>query len=322
MSTFDIATLDTDKAALEAWNSRPRGPYQQIAVRPLSAALGAEITGVDLVSPSDAQIAEIRQALRDHLVIVFRDQELTRDSHKALARHFGTLHQHPLAKARAGEADFDAEILAWKTGRTTKYTAGEGWHADVTADEFPIWGSLLRVTRLPESGGGDTLFSNQYLAYDLLSPPIKWLLQGLTAIHDGARPWTQLYGELPSPGQHFARTEHPIVTRHPHTGRPLLFVNSGFTTRIPQLQPAESDALLQILFVHINNAAHIQTRIAWTPGSLVFWDNWASQHRAVWDYYPFERWGERVSTVIGQRPTAWHDEGDAVQAHETVSETA
>lgn len=308
MNAHVPANLSPAHTALEQWNARKPPSYTHITVRRLGPALGAEVSGVNLAQTTADQLAEIRAALADNLVLVFRGQKLSQSEHKAFARNFGELHQHPLAAGRAAQGDFDPEILAWKTGRTTKYTAGEGWHADVTADKFPIWGSLLRVTKVPEVGGGDTLFSNQHLAYGLLSRPLQQLLHGLTAIHDGARPWTQLYGETPPPGQTFAKSEHPIVARHPYTGRPILFVNSGFTTRIPQLQPAESDALLQFLFALINSAAHIQTRISWEPDSLVFWDNWATQHRAVWDYYPFERWGERVSTVIGKAPELWGGE--------------
>ena len=181
--------------------------------------------------------------------------------------------------------------------------AGEGWHSDVTCDAEPPMGSLLYITRMPETGiGGDTLFANMYLAYDLLSDPMKAMLDGLTAVHDGAIPYEGSYKAEPPAGG-FPRTEHPVVTRHPVTGRKVLFVNRGFTSHIPQLSPHESKAVLEMLYRVIELTPSLTCRIPWTPNSLVFWDNRCTQHHAVWDYYPLSRYGQRV-TVLGQRPTA------------------
>jgi taurine dioxygenase len=134
-----------------------------------------------------------------------------------------------------------------------------------------------KLPRQPEIGGGDTAFANLYLAYELLSDPIKHLLQELTAIHDGAHAWTRGYGLSPKPGQTFPVSEHPIVVKHPLNGRPLLFVNSGFTTRIPQLSRDESEVLLHFLFRHIEKSLIIQNRLHWTANTLVLWDNWATR---------------------------------------------
>lgn len=294
-----------DKHALADWNGRERSGYDTIAVRPLSPALGAEVDGVDLSRPlGEAQLADIRKAIADHLVLVFRDQDITSEDHKRFARHFGTLHRHVLGGARAlSSSDHDPEILAWRTGPETRFTAGDAWHADVSCDPEPIWGSFLRVTRQPEIGG-DTAFANMYLAYDSLSEKLKALLDGLTAVHDGGKAWTAGYGAAPQPGQTFPSTEHPVVARHHLTGRKYLFVNEAFTSHIVQLTRAESDAVLALLFRHIEKNLAFQTRIHWRPKSLVFWDNWATQHHAVWDYYPQERWGERASAFIGSAPQA------------------
>jgi len=293
-----------DKLAIEQWNTRERPAYRTIKVTPISPALGAEIAGIDLrQETTPEQLAEIKQASADNLVLVFRNQEIGAEDHKRFARQFGSLHRHVLASNNTLSArSKDPEILAWKTGRSSRYTAGDAWHSDVSCDPEPIWGSFLRVTRLPESGGGNTAFANLYLAYESLSDPIKQLLDGLTAIHDGTQAWQQGYGAEPEAGETFPASEHPVVSRHPLSGRKFLFVNAAFTSHIVQLTRAESDALLQLLFRHIEKHLSFQTQIQWTPNTLVFWDNWATQHHAIWDYYPFERWGERVSAFIGHGP--------------------
>jgi len=178
-----------DKAALEAWNTAAHAPYETIKLTPIAPALGAEVQGVDLsreIAPP--QLAEIRRAIAERLVLVFRDQHLDAEAHKRFARNFGRLHQHLLASSKliAG-ASSDSEILAWRTGKNSRYTAGEGWHHDVSCDEEPIWASFLYVTRTPEVGGGDTVYANGYLAYETLSEPLQRLLVGLTAVHDGAK---------------------------------------------------------------------------------------------------------------------------------------
>lgn len=295
-----------DKVAIEAWNAERRKPYETIGVTQISPTIGAEISGVDLSEDlSDAQFAEIRRALDENLAVVFRDQDLNREQHKKLALRFGkSLHRHELAATRfQGAGDFDPEFLSWKTGRDSRFTAGDGWHPDVSCDPSPIAYSLLRVTKTPPLGG-DTAFANMYLAYEFLSEPIKALLDGLTAIHDGSLAWTAGYGSQPNPGKTYPQTEHPVVVTHPRTGRKFLYVNASFTSHIVQLTRKESDAILALLARHVESQLALQTRVHWQPNSLVIWDNWASQHHAIWDYYPHERWGERVSVVTGEAPRA------------------
>ena len=295
-----------DKLAIQAWNSARREPYRTIEVRQLSPTVGAEIGGVDLSKDlPDEQFTEIQRALDENLAIVFRDQDLSKDDHKRFARRFGkSLHRHELAATRfRHDGPFDPEFLSWKTDANSRFTAGDGWHPDVSCDPSPIRVSLLRVTKTP-SLGGDTAFANMYLAYEFLSDPIKQLLEGLTAIHDGSLAWTAGYGAKPDPGKTYPQSEHPVVVSHPRTGRKFLYVNASFTSHIVQLTRRESDALLQLLFRQIEGQLALQTRVPWRPNSLLVWDNWASQHHAVWDYYPEERWGERVSVVTGEIPQA------------------
>jgi taurine dioxygenase len=276
------------------------GNYATIELEPLTPHIGAEVRGVDLRDPSAAQLEELRRAWLDHMVLVFRDQQLEREHHKAFGRHFGSLHVHPLNQARSG----DPEILVVKTDANSRYTAGDGWHTDVTCDPVPPLGSALYVTETPEVGGGDTLFADMYLAFELLSEPMQRFLEGLTAVHDGALPYVGAYGIQPPEGQQYPRSEHPVVVRHPETGRKLLYVNSGFTSHVRGLKPKESRALLDLLFRHIEATPRLTCRVRWTPGTLTLWDNRCTQHHAVWDYHPHGRYGERVSIVGEAAPAA------------------
>jgi taurine dioxygenase len=168
-------------------------------------------------------------------------------------------------------------------------------------------GSMLYITKTPESGGGDTCFISTIRAFEALSPAMQDFLMGLTATHDGAKPYTGGYGTA-APEGGWPKTSHPVVVRHPGNGKPSLFVNRGFTSRIDQLDRAESDALLAFLWGHIERHLEYQCRVAWRPNTLVFWDNRCTQHHAVWDYYPHSRYGERVS-IIGERPSAFDPRG-------------
>lgn len=305
--------------AIRTWNKRQRPTYKLIGVRPVNPSIGAEITGVDLSQEISPELfAEIRTALHEHHVICFRDQKLSNEDHKRFGRMFGKLHSHPIHAAKAtaraagdeaavaalslyGAGD-DPEILEIRADEMSKNVAGEGWHTDVTCDAEPPMGSMLYITEPPAGGGGNTMFLNQHLAYETLSPAVKDFLQGLTAIHHGAKPYTGFY-DVKAPEGGWPQNEHPIVVRHPETGRKLLFVNTGFTVRIPQLAPHESNAVLNMLFAHCASMPELQCRFDWTPNMLTFWDNRCTQHHAVWDYYPNRRCGQRVS-IIGSRPAA------------------
>ena len=276
--------------------------YDSFEISTLTPHIGAEIRSLDLAKPlSEPQEKELRRAFHDWMVLVFPDQQLTRDQHKDFARHFGRLHVHPMHQG--GHRGRDPEILPVRTSAKSAYTAGDGWHTDVTCDETPPMGSMLYVTETPECGGGDTLFADMYLAYELLSEPVKRFLDGLSAVHDGAIPYVGGYKTKPPEGG-YPRSEHPVVTRHPETGRKVLFVNSGFTSHIVGLSRAESRGILGILYRHIDSTPKLYCRVQWKPNTLTFWDNRCTQHHAVWDYYPHSRYGERVSIVGDKRPSA------------------
>ncbi|MFM5924660.1 MAG: TauD/TfdA dioxygenase family protein [Novosphingobium sp.] len=274
-----------------------------LKIERITPVIGGEVSGIDLANLSDADGALLRQALADRGVLVFRDQRLDHAAHKRVAQYFGTgnLHRHPLA-VTAGSVDPD--VLLVRTTAQSRYAVGDGWHTDVSCDETPIAASLLYMREFPEGGGGDTLFASMTEAYALLSEPIRELIGGLKAVHDGALPWRQGYGREPDAGMTFNRTSHPIVIAHPVTGKPLLWVNRGFTTRIEGLSAFESRYILEMLFHHIEATPRIQCRVQWAPDTLVMWDNIGTQHHAVWDYFPHTRTGERVSVIGGELAAA------------------
>jgi len=285
--------------------------YKTISVTPLNPVIGAEVKGVDLGRTlGNEQLSEIRQASLDHHVLVFREQRITPEDHKRFARAFGRLHVHPYhAKGvtpeharQSGQPAPDPEILIVKADQGSRYVAGEEWHTDVTCDAEPPMGSMLYITKTPPDGGGDTLFASTVRAYDALSPSMKEFVGKLTAVHDGAKPYTGGYGTA-APEGGWPRNVHPVVVRIPENGRFSLFVNRGFTTRIRELSHKESEAVLEMLWRHVETHVEFQCRVHWTANMLVFWDNRCTQHHAVWDYYPHARYGQRIS-IVGERPIA------------------
>jgi taurine dioxygenase len=197
-------------------------------VMPITPHIGAEIRGLDLsISLDNEAFAGVHQAFLDWGVLVFREQELSRDQHKSFARRFGNLHTHPMNNKGTG----DPEVLVVKTTEDSAYTAGDGWHTDVTCDEYPPMGSMLYMKQVPGYGGGDTMYADMYLAYDMLSEAMKKLLNNLVAVHDGALPYVGAY-KSKAPQGGYPKNEHPVIVTHPETGRKVLYVNSGFTSHI------------------------------------------------------------------------------------------
>jgi taurine dioxygenase len=174
----------------------------------------------------------------------------------------------------------------------------EDWHTDGAYDAEPFKATQLYALAIP-SRGGDTLFASMYAAYEALSGPMKCLVEGLTAWHDGEHVYRGRYG-VKDEGKIFPRAEHPVVRTHPVSGRKALYVNRGFTTRIAQLTKPESDALLEFLYAHVETP-EFHCRFRWRVNSVAFWDNRCIQHHAMWDYFPQRRHGHRV-TVRGDKP--------------------
>jgi taurine dioxygenase len=255
----------------------------RIEVRPLSGAGGAEIFGVDVACDLDeAVVGEIRDALNEHGVVFFRDQQLDVARHKAFARRFGDLFVHPLLK----DASADPEVVMVQRAPGDASYFGEAWHADTTLCAEPPMGTILYGIDVPPYGG-DTLFANQYLAYEALSDAMKKMLEGLGAVHC-------------HPGNRDGGVVHPVVRTHPETGRRMLFVNDYHTARFEGMTEAESLPLLEFLFAH-GHRAEFTVRFRWRKGSVAFWDNRSTTHMALGDTGPFHRLMRRIQ-ICGDRP--------------------
>lgn len=269
-----------------------------IEVKPVTPVIGAEVLGVDMGDLDDDAFGLVRDALTEHQVIFFRDQDIPVEAHKALGARFGELVAHPNDPGLEGHP----EVMIIHADETSRRVAGEQWHSDVSCSEEPPMGSILRLFTVPETGG-DTCFASMYAAYDALSDAMKAFLGGLTAIHDGAlyyRGVNEIIGRDDG-GRTYPRAEHPVIRTHPVSGRKALFVNSMFTTRIVGLRKGESDAILGFLYRHVERE-EFHCRFRWEPNSVAFWDNRCTQHLAIWDYYPQTRSGYRV-TIKGERPS-------------------
>ena len=272
--------------------------YETIEVKRTSPHIGAAVNGIDLSrSLSNRQVAELHQALDDHLVLFFRDQDLDHDAAKRFGRYFGELAIHPNTPGPGGHP----EILPIHADAHSKIINGERWHSDVSCEEEPSYASILHLKTVPDVGG-DTLFASQYAAYDALSPRLKTYLDGLTAVHDGGPAYRHSNAKrgIAETGKAYPSAVHPVVRTNTKTGRKALFVNAGFTTRINDLPDREGKALLNFLVEHAAKP-DFQTRFQWQAGSVAVWDNRFTQHMAIWDYYPQTRSGFRV-TVRGERP--------------------
>ncbi|MFE6691515.1 TauD/TfdA dioxygenase family protein [Streptomyces sp. NPDC057743] len=275
----------------------PDRPYELFEVVPLAATIGAEIRGLDLARPlSPALRAELNRALLEWKVLFFRDQHLSSAAQRQFASHWGELETNPLLAP--GDAK---EVVRFDKAAGGVPTFENVWHTDVTFRERPAMGAVLQLREVPESGG-DTLWADMAAAYDNLPPEIRERIDGARAVHDYLPGFSRFYSatQLAPFQDEFPPVVHPVVRRHPETGRRMLFVNASFTTRIVGLPVAESDRLLRLLF----QQAHVpefQVRFRWRAGDVAFWDNRATQHYAVFDYGARRRVAERVA-IAGDRP--------------------
>jgi taurine dioxygenase len=273
-------------------------PFQ---VRRLGASLGAEILGVDLKAPMDDDaFAAFEAALVEHKVLAVRDQFLTTEQHVAFSRKFGELEVHPMRP----QGKFP-EILVLDNHKDNPVLSTDVWHSDTTFRKTPTKYTILRCEIMPEFGG-DTLWANMEAAYEGLSDTFRTMISGLRAVHDFQN-FRVLFKnteedriKLHRMEDMFPNPSHPVVRTHPVTGRKSIYVNPQFTQRIEGLEPAESRAILDVLFAQAR-VPEYQFRIRWTPGTIVFWDNRSTQHYAANDYYPQRRRMERTA-VVGDVP--------------------
>ena len=259
----------------------------------LNRHVGTVLRGVKLCALSDQEIDELRLFVAERGVVSFPDQPMTLDDQIEFGRRLGPLHVHPAFADKE-----HPEALRIYTDATSRYTAGEDWHSDVSCDEEPPAFSILRIEVTP-SCGGDTAFASMYRAFDALSEPMQRFLLERDAIHAGDLPWRGAYGSVSK--KEYPVNVHPVVRTHPLTGRRALYVNAGFTDRIRGVSRDESKALLQMLLSHVAHGVEFQCRIRWEPNTVTIWDNRCVQHHASWDYFPETRAGWRITTV-GERP--------------------
>jgi taurine dioxygenase len=282
-----------------------------IRVLPVTPLIGAEIEGADLVHDAVASHAAISTALIRHQVVFLRDQPRLEPAQQiAFARLFAPLHTHPAAPHLPSHP----EVFVIHTHRDSKVANGNGWHTDVSCDVEPPLGTMLQLHQLPPSGG-DTLFASAYAAYETLSAHLRRYLEGMTAHHASEHVYRGRYADrgVDDSGRAYPSADHPVVRTHPDSGRRALYVNRAFTTRINDLAPRESQSLLELLFRHIERP-EFQCRFRWTENAIALWDNRCTQHFALWDYWPHERRGHRV-TICGERPYFDPDVDVAPQPH-------
>jgi taurine dioxygenase len=274
-----------------------------IDIIPLSPSLGAQISGIDLSRDlTGDQRAAIEQALLTHQVLFFRNQPITPRQQARFAANFGDLHIHPIYP----NVPEQPEVLILDTA-VTDVRDNAIWHTDVTFLPTPALGAVLSAKQVP-TYGGDTLWASGIAAFEALSGPMKALLDGLTATHDFTRSFPlERFGNTPADLTRWEETRrknpplsHPVIRTHPVSGRKALFINEGFTTRINELEAAESEAILKLLFAH-GTRPEFTLRWRWQADDVAMWDNRVTQHYAVDDYRPQRRVMHRA-TMLGDVP--------------------
>jgi taurine dioxygenase len=284
-------------------------PYKHIEVRPISGALGAEIHNVTLSQKlSEEVFSEIHHAWMTHLVVFFRNQDLTPDQHIAFSKRFGELLEVPFVRALP---DYPQILPVMKgASEKKKRVFGGIWHTDMSYTAEPPMASALYGRVLPPFGG-DTLWANMYLAYDTLSEGMKAFLDQLVVVHSAVKSYGA-YGiavnngdpahkmAVTSDERAYQEQEHPAVRIHPVTKKKAIYINSAYSIRFKDFSEEESAPILQYLFTHITRP-EFTCRFRWDKGSLALWDNRCTQHLPLNDYDGFDRELYRT-TIAGDRP--------------------
>jgi taurine dioxygenase len=289
-------------------NAPTNAQYRTLQVRKIAGSLGAEISGVDLSQDiSDGVLSEIRAALLENLVIVLRGQEITPAQQLAFARRWGEIHLHPFM---VGMEDYP-EILAIIKRPTDKKNFGGSWHTDQMFSPQPAMATMLYAKEVP-SAGGDTLFTNQYLAYETLSDGMKQLASQLRTVCVGdnfknadgmsrkqrySRSMSEM--KVKEPGNVQTTSVHPLVRTHPETGRKSLYIG-GHVQHFDGFTDAESEPLIDFFKSH-SIRPEFTCRVRWESGTLTIWDNRCTQHFAINDYPAETRIMHRI-TICGDTP--------------------
>ena len=270
-----------------------------VEVRPITATLGAEVTGIDMADVDGPTLDAIRKAWLDHKVLVLRDQHITREEHIAFGRLFGELEIHPFATGTLGDSGH--EEIVQITSTPERLVAANTWHSDVTWREAPSMGSILRGVELPPAGG-DTCFADTAAAYERLSDDWKARIDDKVAVHDFMATFARGVpaDKLDEMRAQYPPARHPVVRTHPETGARGSYTNRQVPPPVAGGDADESEAILGRLERAIMEPS-VQCRIRWQVDTFVMWDNRTVQHYATNDYWPQRRVVERV-TVAGDRP--------------------
>lgn len=267
----------------------------------LSPTIGTEVHGIDIGADLNAETIDfLSNLLVERKVIFFRDQDISVEQHIAFGRKFGEVEVHPFTP----NLENHPEVVCLNNDKDNPPSINV-WHSDVTWREEPSLGSILRALKIPEVGG-DTLFANMEDAYNSLDDETKQQIESLHAVHDNENFLTGLYSrgipedQIERLRKQYPPSTHPVVRTHPISGKKSLYVNVAFTRHIVGMDPAESKALLDKLYLTAWIPDH-QCRFKWRENSFTFWDNRAAQHYAAADYWPEVRQMQRV-TVIGDKP--------------------
>jgi taurine dioxygenase len=283
----------------EAATTLTEREFRFLDVQPIAGSLGAEVLGVDLGTINDDAFDEINRALLDHQVIFFRDQSLDLDQYLAFAKRWGKIAIYPYMKGLPTHPEI-LEIL--KTEKDT-YAFGNIWHTDSSFLAIPPKVTMLYGLEIPPAGG-DTAFTNLYMAYETLSDGLKAMLNGLKAMNVGDQPLAR-FSEIADmkakdPGKVQVKTLHPVVRTHPDTGRKALYVG-GHTVYFEDMTKEESAPLLNYLKNHATKP-EFTCRFRWRPGSIALWDNRCTLHYAIDDYAGHRRRMHRIIVEAEQAP--------------------
>lgn len=275
--------------------------FQSISVTPLSPNVGAEIGQVDIAGGiSDEQFVEIKKAFVDYGVIFFRDQDLTPDQHIEFAERWGAINVNRFFRP----VETHPQIAEVRKEPDQKLNIGVNWHTDHSYDQIPAMGSILYAREVPDLGG-DTLFAGMAAAYQALSDGLKAQLLTMRAEHTSRRAFGQLKSvpadssadlskRIGNPEAALQDAVHPVVIKHPLSGRPCLYVNADFTIGFEGWTEEESAPLLDFLYRHATQD-HLTCRFKWAAGSMAIWDNRAVQHKALNDYHGHRRLMHRIT---------------------------
>ena len=267
--------------------------YETINVEEMSPACGAIIEGIDLSQDlTNRQFDEIHEALLDRTVIVFRAQNITPDQQVAFSRRFGEPQPSELSGFEKSKENPEIDILEYDADNPPHVTR-DLWHTDFVGTARPTMGTVLYAKDIPPHGG-DTVWVNMVAAYEALSDRMKAHLEGLEAYHDSYQPYAQevrpeMYDA--DKGTDYIRDRrakyvpslHPLIRKHPVTGKRGLFVNESMTTFIKDMDRKESDMLLRYLYDYLRTP-EFNYRHKWKTNDLAVWDNRVSLHYALFDY--------------------------------------